>query len=77
MNELESGASPGHKMEWLGPRTAKAFRASRLLDFHRERDSERNREEGSESSTRRLRDRSSSTSTVAFTFRCWKFSFES
>lgn len=57
----ESSASSGPKMEWLGPRTAKAFRAAGLLDFDREK--ERDREEGSEP-TERLRDRSCSSSGV-------------
>ena len=52
----------GPKAEWLGPRTAKAFRAAGLLDFERER------EEGSDpSSTEKAfatRDRSGSAATV-------------
>ena len=60
-NRLESGNNPnenggtviGPKMEWLGPRTAKAFRAAGLLDFEREKES---REEAS--SGEPLRDRS-------------------
>ena len=54
--------SGGPKMEWLGPRTAKAFRAAGLLDFDREKERD-NRDESNESTTR-LRDRSSSTSGV-------------
>ena len=56
----ESGSSvSGPKMEWLGPRTAKAFRAAGLLDFEREK--EREREEGLNEPTERCRDRSGST----------------
>ena len=62
VSESCASASSGPKMEWLGPRTAKAFRAAGLLDFDRER--EREKEEGSEPTTGRLRDRSSSTSGV-------------
>ena len=57
-------ANSGPKMEWLGPRTAKAFRAAGLMDFdHREKERD-SREEGNSESTaeRLLRDRSSSTS---------------
>ena len=60
-----STSSSGPKMEWLGPRTAKAFRAAGLMDFDHHREKERDsREEGnSESTTERLlRDRSSSAS---------------
>jgi hypothetical protein len=65
-----STASSGPKMEWLGPRTAKAFRAAGLMDFdHREKERDSREGEGySESTTttttteRLLRDRSSSTS---------------
>ncbi|CAA7263974.1 unnamed protein product [Cyclocybe aegerita] len=39
-NEFGSGGS-GPKLEWLGPRTAKAFRAAGLLDFDREKEKER------------------------------------
>ena len=60
-----STASSGPKMEWLGPRTAKAFRAAGLMDFdHREKERD-SREEGNNESTtteRLLRDRSGSTS---------------
>jgi hypothetical protein len=63
----ESGGSVnesgGPKMEWLGPRTAKAFRAAGLLDFDREKERD-NRDESNELTTGRLRDRSSSTSGV-------------
>ncbi|EDR03142.1 uncharacterized protein LACBIDRAFT_307636 [Laccaria bicolor S238N-H82] len=56
------GGGDGPKAEWLGPRTAKAFRAAGLLDFERER------EEGSDpSSTEKAfatRDRSGSAATV-------------
>lgn len=41
-----AGGSAGPKMEWLGPRTAKAFRAAGLLDFEKDRD--RDRERGGE-----------------------------
>ena len=61
VNESSASSGSGSKMDWLGPRTAKAFRAAGLLDFDREK--ERDREEGSEP-TERLRDRSSSTSGV-------------
>ena len=57
----ENGSVSVPKMEWLGPRTAKAFRAAGLLDFEREK--EREREEGGEP-TERLRDRSSSITGV-------------
>ncbi|KAF8812952.1 hypothetical protein BYT27DRAFT_7335330 [Phlegmacium glaucopus] len=58
-NESGGGVS-GPKMEWLGPRTAKAFRAAGLLDFEREKE----REEGSEPAERLLRDHSSTNSGV-------------
>jgi hypothetical protein len=38
-----AGGSAGPKMEWLGPRTAKAFRAAGLLDFEKDRERERDR----------------------------------
>ncbi|KIM37772.1 hypothetical protein M413DRAFT_30695 [Hebeloma cylindrosporum] len=38
-----TGGTPGPKMEWLGPRTAKAFRAAGLLDFDKDRERERER----------------------------------
>jgi hypothetical protein len=52
----------GPKAEWLGPRTAKAFRAAGLLDFERERE-----EGGDPSSVEKAfatRDRSGSAATV-------------
>lgn len=56
------GGGDGPKAEWLGPRTAKAFRAAGLLDFERER------EEGSDlSSTEKAfatRDRSGSAAAI-------------
>ncbi|PPQ99583.1 hypothetical protein CVT24_005162 [Panaeolus cyanescens] len=39
VNDL-SPAGPGPKMEWLGPRTAKAFKAAGLLDFEKDRERE-------------------------------------
>ena len=64
MNE-SSITSSGPRMEWLGPRTAKAFRAAGLMDFdYREKERD-GREEGNNESTtteRLLRDRSGSTS---------------
>ena len=56
-----STASSGPKMEWLGPRTAKAFRAAGLMDFdHREKERD-GREEGNNSESL-FRDRSNSAS---------------
>ena len=59
-----STPSSGPKMEWLGPRTAKAFRAAGLMDFdHREKERDSREEGNGESTTARyLRDRSNSTS---------------
>ena len=59
-----STASSGPKIEWLGPRTGKAFRAAGLMDFdHREKERDSREEANSESTTERLlRDRSGSTS---------------
>jgi hypothetical protein len=37
-HEGSSGGALGPRMEWLGPRTAKAFRAAGLMDFEREKD---------------------------------------
>ncbi|KAF9039891.1 hypothetical protein BJ165DRAFT_1407053 [Panaeolus papilionaceus] len=43
VNDL-SPSGPSPKMEWLGPRTAKAFKAAGLLDFEKDRERERERE---------------------------------
>ncbi|KAF5329313.1 hypothetical protein D9619_009396 [Psilocybe cf. subviscida] len=55
---------PGPKMEWLGPRTTRAFRDAGLLDFERSRDSPASKSgDGSDSTERILslrRDRSGS-----------------
>ncbi|KAF8153830.1 hypothetical protein B0H34DRAFT_860805 [Crassisporium funariophilum] len=63
------GGVGGPKMEWLGPRTAKAFRAAGLLDYEREkerseRERERERERDGSDTTERLRERSGSVGGV-------------
>jgi hypothetical protein len=77
-----STSSSGPKMEWLGPRTAKAFRAVGLMDFdHREKERDSREEGNNESSTERLfRERGGSTIVGEYftgTFRCWKSRFDS
>ncbi|KAF8957216.1 hypothetical protein BDZ97DRAFT_1924825 [Flammula alnicola] len=57
------GVGLGPKMEWLGPRTAKAFRAAGLLDFEREREKDRERD-GSDTTERMMRNRSGSVGGV-------------
>lgn len=46
------GGAPGPRMEWLGPRTAKAFRAAGLMDFDREEEQESRSAEMSNGMTR-------------------------
>ena len=53
-HERSPSGGPGPKAEWLGPRTAKAFKAAGLLDFEKEKEKEARDVSG------RLRDRSGS-----------------
>ncbi|PPQ83888.1 hypothetical protein CVT25_000632 [Psilocybe cyanescens] len=57
-----SGGAAGPKMEWLGPRTAKAFKAAGLLDFDRDRSKEKEKSGGD--GFNRMRDRTRSNSVI-------------
>ncbi|KAF9526188.1 hypothetical protein CPB83DRAFT_908588 [Crepidotus variabilis] len=64
-SSVGSNSGGGPKLEWLGPRTVKAFRAAGLLDFDREKEhSSKERDRDDSPTTDRLRDRSGSISGV-------------
>ncbi len=57
--------------QWLGPRTAKAFRAAGLLDFDREQEQDRDRSADFSDATTRLRSGSVGGRSVAVAVRAW------